>query len=806
MRRAACVLALVAAAVAAPPPPEVFFGHRMGTDRKLVAWDRVVAYFEELARTSDRVRTEVLGPSTEGLPVIVATIAAPETLARLEFYRAIQKALADPRRTPPEEAQRLIAQGKAVVMITCAIHSTEVASTQTAIEFAHRMATASDAKTRAVLDNVILLLVPSLNPDGVEIVRRWYERTLGTPYEGTAPPELYHKYTGHDNNRDWYIFSQQETRLVVSKLHNGWHPQIVYDVHQQSPYGARMFVPPWIDPIDPNIDPILVQLTNMIGMGMAADLTASGKTGVVVNASYDFWTPARHYQAYHGGMRLLSEAAGIRIASPITVKPEEIEKQGRGFSPRQASWNYPEPWLGGEWRLRDIVEYQLVTFESCLWQAAVRREDLLRAFYRIGQRAVARRAPAAFVIPAEQPDPGSARKLAETLAFGLVEIEQAEEAFASGERRYPAGTYVVRMQQPYSAFAKTLLERQRYPDLRLYPGGPPKPPYDVTAHTLPLLMGVRVEQLEAPVTVRLKPAGPFEFRLAGPRPPEGAMPASDIDSWREVNRIWAAGSRLWRDAKTGDFYRKLAPGVEAFEVRRPQMGLYRSWVPNMDEGWTRWLLEEFGFAYQRVDNRRIAAGGLESDFDVLIFPDQAENTMARGYAPGAMPEEFTGGLDERCAAALKAFAAAGGTLVFLNRASEYAVRRLELGVRNVVEGLKSEQYYSPGSLLRLRLAAHPLRYGLPEEIAVWSQASPAWEAPEAVTVGRYPESQILASGWLLGEEHLRNRAAIVEVPLGRGRVILFGLRPQYRAQSYQTFKLFFNALVRASAPEGVRFR
>jgi hypothetical protein len=356
------------------------------------------------------------------------------------------------------------------------------------------------------------------------------------------------------------------------------------------------------------------------------------------------------------------------------------------------------------------------------------------------------------------------------------------------------------MQQPYSSFAKTLLERQRYPDLRLWPGGPPKPPYDVTAHTLPLLMGVKVEELEAPLTVRSRPAQRFEFRLEGPRPPEGALAAADIDSWREVNRVWAAGGRLWRDRKTGDFYRKPAPGAEAFEVRRPRVGLYRSWVPNMEEGWTRWLLEEFGFAYERVDNRRIGAGDLERDFDVLVFPDQAERTMVRGYAPGAMPEEFTGGLDDRCAAALKSFAAAGGTLVFLNQASEYAARRFELGVRNVVEGLKSDQYYSPGSLLRLRLAAHPLSYGLPAEIAVWSQASPVWEAPEALTVGRYPEAEILASGWLLGEEHLRNRAAIVEAPLGRGRVILFGLRPQYRAQSYQTFKLFFNALVRPSAP------
>ena len=678
MRRAVLALALAAQALAAAvPSPEAWFGHRMGADRKLAPWDRVVSYFQELASASDKLTVEVLGLTTEGLPFIAATIAAPDTLRNLERYRFIQKQLADPRRTPEAEAERLIGQGKTVVMITCSIHSTEVASTQTAIEFAHRLLTAQDAKTRAILDNTIFLLVPSLNPDGLEIVRRWYEKTLGTKFEGTAPPELYHKYTGHDNNRDWYIFSQRETRLAVSKLHNIWHPQIVYDVHQQSPFASRMFVPPWIDPIEPNIDPILVQLTNMIGMGMAADLTAAGKRGVVVNASYDFWTPARHYQAYHAGMRILSESASARIASPITVKPEEIEASGRGYAPREPSWNHLEPWLGGEWNLRDIVDDQLLAWESCLYQAALRREDLLRAFYRIGQRAVGRQSPYAFIIPAAQADPGSARKLLETLAFGLVEIERSPSA------------YVIRMQQPYSAFAKTLLERQRYPDLRQYPGGPPRPPYDVTAHTLPLLMGVDVETIGAPFPAPLERARSFDFSLKGRHPASGGLPASDVDSWREVNRIWAAGGAAWRDKLTGDFYRTRPAEIDAVTVERPRLGLYRSYMPNMDEGWTRWLLDEFGFAYESVDNRRIEAGNLKDSFDALVFPDQSEEAMTTGYRPGSMPEEFTGGLNDRCAAMLKAFAAGGGTLIFLNRAADYAVGRVELAARNVVRGLKN---------------------------------------------------------------------------------------------------------------------
>ncbi|MFN3323169.1 MAG: M14 metallopeptidase family protein [Bryobacteraceae bacterium] len=778
----------------AVPTPESHFGHVMGADRSSLEWARVVSYFQALARSSPRVRIEEIGASVGGRPMIAAVIAAPETLRNLDRYRSMQKALADPRRTTPAEAERLIAQGKSIVLITCAIHSTEVASTHTAVEFAHRMATANDKKTRRILDETIFLLVPSLNPDGTDIVTAWYRKTLGTPWEGTSPPELYHKYLGHDNNRDWYIFTQPETRNTISRLHNVWHPQIVFDVHQQGPNTSRMFVPPWLDPIDPNVDPIIAQQSNMIGMGMALDLTAAGKKGVAVNAMYDFWTPARHYQAYHGGVRILSESASARLSSPITVQPDEIQETALGYSPRVRSWNHLEPWEGGEWRLRDIVDYQLIAMESCLYQAAIRREDLLRNFYRVGRRAVERTSPYAFVLPAEQHDPGAARKLIETLAFGLVEVETAKRPFRAGSREYPAGSFVIRMQQPYSAFAKTLLERQQYPDLRLYPGGPPRRPYDVTAHTLPLLMGVDVDAIADRFQADLAAAGSFQFALAKPRP-QGVLAASDGDTWIAVNRAWKNGRSVWRNGVTGDFRFESREGFT--ERRRPRLGLYKSFAPSMDEGWTRWILEQFGFDYVSVGNGAIQAGELRTRYDVLLFPDQPAATIASGYPEDRMPPEYTGGLGERGAASLKRFAEQGGKLIFLNHSTEYASGHLEVGVRNALAGLSIQEYYSPGSLLNVWLNPEsPLALGLPERIAIWSEGSPAWTAGQrGRSAVQYPESGVLASGWLLGEKHLAGKSAIMEVPLGEGRVILFGMRPQYRAQSYQAFKLLFNAFV-----------
>jgi hypothetical protein len=794
VRRLALVfLALAGSVRSAVPAPEAHFGHKIGADRTVLDWDRVVSYFRALERESDRIRIDELGKSTGGRPFIAATIAAPPTLRRLGRYTSIQKQLADPRATREAEAERLIEQGKTIVLITCSIHATEIASTHTAVEFAYRLLTGDTPKIRAILDNTIFLLVPSLNPDGLDLVTRWYRKTLGTPYEGTSPPELYHKYVGHDNNRDWYMFTQVETRLAVERLHNVWHPQIVYDVHQQGPFASRMFVPPWIDPIEPNIDPIIVQQCNVVGAGIASDLTAAGRTGVVINALYDFWTPARHYQAYHGGLRILSESASVRIATPITVRPGQIGERAAGYNPRERSWNYLEPWLGGEWRLRDIIDDQLIAMESVLFQAAVRREDMLRNFYRVHQRAVARTSPWAFAVPALQHDPGAASKLLETLAFGLVEVDQAGAGFEAGGRRYPPGSYIIRMQQPYSSYAKTLLERQSYPDLRVYPGGPPRPPYDVTAHTLPLLMGVTADALDDPVRVPFKRVRDFHF-------PRRGLAASDTETWRAINQSWRSGAVVWRDPRTGDFY--LSPAPDTVPVARPRIGLYRSWIPNMDEGWTRWLLEQFGFDYTSLPNADILAGDLRRRFDVIVFADQPASEIASGFAQGRMPDEYTGGLAGRGAEELKEFADQGGTLIFLNRSTEFAARHLGIALKNCVEDLPAREFYAPGSLLRALVdTSNDLSRGLPHEIAVWAERGPVWEVPDTGRVlARYPDSGVLASGWLLGESRLAGKAAAVDYPMGAGRAILFGIRPQYRGQSYSTFKFLFNSLLAAGRP------
>ncbi|MGH9900667.1 MAG: M14 family metallopeptidase, partial [Pyrinomonadaceae bacterium] len=369
----------------AAPAPEIVLGFRPGDDRKLASWASVVEYFRRLDAASDRVKFEELGKTTLGAPFVMATISAPENLRRLNELKEIQRRLADPRtlgRNPDRKAASLIARGKTIVLITCGIHSTEVGSTLSSTLIAHRLASSDEPEVRAILRDTIVLLVPSLNPDGVDIVKKWYDRTLGTPYEGTSPPELYHKYVGHDNNRDWYAFTQVETQLTVDKIHNVWHPQIVHDIHQQGATGSRLFLPPYMKPVEPNVPRQIVEGYTGLGLFMAKEMREAGFKGITWDSTYDAWTPARAYSHYHGGVRILSETASARIATPITVRFESLRASSDdGYDPRKASANFPDLWRGGEWHLRDITSYMTTAAFELLQHAAENRERWLRRFY-----------------------------------------------------------------------------------------------------------------------------------------------------------------------------------------------------------------------------------------------------------------------------------------------------------------------------------------------------------------------------------------------------------------------------------------
>jgi zinc carboxypeptidase len=801
------------------PSPEATLGFKIGEDRKLAKWDQFLAYFGELAKTSDRIKLDTLGKTTLGRPFVVATISTPENLKRLDEFKEIQRKLSDPRslaNANESAINELISKGKTAVVITCSIHSTEVGGTFTATELAYKLTSQNTPEVKRILDNVIVLLVPSLNPDGTDIVADWYQKTLGTPAEGSAPPELYHHYTGHDNNRDWYAFTQLETQLTVEKILNVWRPQILHDIHQMGGGGARLFVPPYMEPWEPNIDPAIISGVNALGTSMAWEVISLGKPGVVFNTMYDAWSPARAYAHYHAGLRVLSETASARLATPVEV-PFDGLGGGFNYNAKEASWNFPKPWPGGKWTLRDIVDYQCAGAMALLNHAARHRELYLRNFYEISKRAVeAKGGPYAILLP-EPETPASIADALKRIKEGLnrtsgtneqqheqgeqvvknvtggpstedeviyyykiegldrllgilrrggVEVMRASKDFTAGGKKYAAGTHIVFMKQPYGGFAKTLLESQVYPDLREYPGGPPKRPYDVTAHSLNLLMNVEPVFIKEPFTVDNRPE-----------------PAALVIQSRVRSN---AGARV---------------------------AIYKNHLPSMDEGWTRWVFDQYKFSYESLRDAQVRAGNLKANYDAIIIPDQSVNALVnglpgaagRGDAPGAeergvYPEEYAGGLGEAGVKALREFVEAGGTVITFNNASNFAIEKLGVPVRNALKGRSSRDFYCPGSILRAQLdSSSPLTFGIEKETIAWFENGPVFEITDparARAIATYPASENpLLSGWILGDKLVRGRAAMVEAKIGKGRAILFGFRPQYRAQSLATFPLLFNAIL-----------
>jgi len=858
------------------PTPEQFLCFRVGADKKLARWDKILEYMQKVAAGSDRVRLRELGKTTNGNPFILLEISAPETLKNLEYYKRLERKLYFQDGAPAEaERDEIFRSGKAVVLVTCNIHATEIGASQMVLELVHQLATENSPLVKKILDNVIFLLVPSLNPDGQIMITDWYNKNVGTEFEASPLPWLYHPYVGHDNNRDMYMFTQKESQLTARLLWHDWFPSVWLDEHQMGSQGARIFVMPATDPINPNVHPLIYRWNGIFGQSQAAALEAAGKEGIIYNSTYtNFWQGAMAWSGWwHNQIGLLTEVASVRIASPIEQRraqlgrPAEAPTQDFQSQMRRSLENpneplppprdvtprteYPRPWLGGRWTLRDIVDYELIVTIALLETAADKREQLLRQIYEINRSTIeagAKGDPAAILIRTDtQHDPRVALKLLEKLQMAGVEVYRAEAEFVADDKKYPVGTFVVPMNQVFARYAKDLLEKQTYPEVRRSPNSPPEPPYDVTAWSLGMQMGVETVFVKKPLAdgARLTKlteipklsgevtgvAKEFVFEYKGADTAiavnrllkEGAKVELTSSRAKGITQASVSGvSRQRMEALAREFNlsaraleSRLASGPQQSKSQdsvvqiiqhSPRIGLYQSWTSNMDEGWTRWVLEQYEFLYTTLHNAEIKAGKLREKFDVIILPHQDQRDILEGHNYRTIRPEYRGGIGEQGLAALRQFVREGGTLVTMGASCDLAVDKFPIPVRNLKRGLTRDQHFAPGTIVRLQVDnSHPVGFGMPAETYGFYNNTPfftlvegfAWQ--RASVVVRYPNSDVLASGWLKGEELMAGRGAVVVVETNPGRIVLFGLRPQHRAQTHATFPLLFNALYLAAA-------
>ncbi len=788
------------APAAAIGSPRDVLGFTPGDDRRLADWHEITDYFARLSQASGRVLVRTLGETTGHRRLIVAFISAPENIRNLDKYQEIQRKLADPRLIRDGATRdALLRDGKTVVAISCSIHSTEIVASQMSMQLAYELAAAQDAATREILQNTILMLIPSANPDGVDIVTDWYRKTLGTIYEGKEPPELYHYYAGHDDNRDWFMLNLKETQLLTRLLWKEWFPQIVYDVHQQGTTGSRFFIPPFYDPANPHIAPVLLRQVGLLGYKIAADLQGAGIKGVITNALYDTWWHGGFRTApyYHNSVGILSEAASARLMTPVIITREQLGRSTtRGMrSALEPATNFPDPWPGGLWRPRDILKMEMMAARSVLSMAAKYRTEYLRDFYELGRlNATSLPAPGqplAYLIPAGQGKDENVAKMVGALVEQGVEVYRLDRelhvasrnnviGFERGRKEVyggqdpatqeaPAGSYIVFLEQPYRSNIQALFERQTYPDRRTGSGEAERP-YDVAGWTLPMQMGIEV----VPVTTIKEPTAERGLTL--------------IHDEAEVRRDLAL-----------PFERGAASPIVNPIKGQVRLALYKSWTANLDEGWTRFVFDTFNVPYESLLDRDVRRGNLRDRYDVIILPSQRAAEIVAGNPPDSYPPEFTGGITNEGVENLRRFVEGGGTLICFDASAELAIKRFNLPLRNVLENLKSSEFYCPGSILALVVdAADPLARGMARNADAYFINSSAFEVtdPQRVRViARYAERGVLRSGWLLGEEHLKGRAALAEVALGKGRVIVFGFRPQHRGQTWGTFPFIWNSIM-----------
>ncbi len=792
-------------------PPEKFLGFRVGADKKLADYGQIISYLKTLEKTG-RLKLVKIGKTTLGKDMFMAVITSEKNMASLDEYKTLARDLylgKDPS---------VVEKAKPVFLISCTIHSTEIGASQMSMELAYRLVAEKDPRAREILDNVIFLLVPSANPDGVDMVVDWYRKTLGTEDEGKAMPWLYHHYAGHDNNRDWYMLNLVESRNLTRVFYREWFPVVILDEHQMGSTGARLFLPPFKEPPSFSVNPLVWRLINLMGTYMTYRVEDSGKTGVL---SYElftaWWIGALDDTAwFHNSIGLLSEMASTKLATPIYVEPTElsISWSDRAYGKRVA---FPNPWKGGWWRLRDIVEYELELSLAGLHYVAQHPREILGTIFKINrqeEKLGKTERPYAYLIPMEQEDPVRAAKMVERLLWGGVKVYRVKE---DGEG-VKAGDFLIPLDQPYRPYIVELFKRYKYPL--------EERPYDVTTTNLPGFMGVKYEAMDHPVKAAVEEVkNPYpEGKVLGEGPYFCGSPSINY-TYRAMIKAAREGARIYRNPTSGEICfkgsGKLASQLaeenhitlrgrtelkDFVSVKFPRIAVYKQWGHVMTEGWLRYFLDEYGVPYKVIHNEDINKGNLK-DYDLIFFPSLSPRFIMGNIKPTGryrwylnLPKKYMGGITKEGIKNLTRFVSSGGRLVLMGQAVGLAWEAFRLPV---MDGLsRAKDFFCPHALMRIKVKNHlPLGLGFKEETpAVFYQSVAMRTFPplrpyvHRRVVAYYPQDDFFLAGYLQGEKYLKRLAAVVDIKYRKGAFHLIGIDALYRAQAAGTFRFLLNAM------------
>jgi hypothetical protein len=765
--------------------PADFFGFEPGSDRNLFNYEQLIEYLQKLDGESDRIYLEEIGASPMGRPMYIAFISSAENISKLEDLKKINRELALNPDLGKEELQGMIRDGKAFVLATLSMHASEVAPAQAAPLIAWDFATTDDPKKEEWLNNVVYMLVPH-NPDGMNLIVEDYLKNKGTKYEGASLPAVYHKYVGHDNNRDFVILSQDDTKAIARIYNQSWFPQVMVEKHQMGSTGPRYFVPPNHDPIAVNIPAGIFQWGGIFGQHMATDMTADGLAGVAQHWAFDdYWPGSTETCIWKNVIGFLTEAASTQTATPIYIEPTELSVRGKGLSEYKKGINMLLPWEGGWWRLGDIVQYELSSTTSIIKTASLYREDILEFRNRMCREQVElgkSKAPYYYIMPKKQHDLGELVNLVNLMKEHGVEVYTLDKQVILDAKVYGAGDVVIPLAQPFRPFIKEVMETQEFPERHYTPGGELIKPYDITSWSLPLHryvasheIDIRSKELEGNIslvegeyglkgeelnaTTMVLPVTSNESFRAVFRAIEKGMKVERLLDKTEVGGIsYGAGSFIvyqgskkdeWDELieslpfQPGELRDKRAFATSALEM--PRIALVETFFHDMDAGWTRFLFDSYHIPFTVLHPGDFAKSDLAEKFDVILFPDTDKDILMTGkrksgetYYMGSYHPDYVKGIGKEGMEKLMTFSDGGGTIISWGRSARLfegmlkikkgdAEEEFSLPFRDISPDLAKAGLYVPGSLVKVKLLAdHPLTMGMPGSIGVFSRGRPVF--------------------------------------------------------------------------------